>query len=332
MKKILYLGNLYPLEASLAAELTNSPDWDIKFAIHRKQLVKTFGGTLTNLASMYNSVIFNEPQMGDAVKMISEYNPDYIFVRCWTKFAGFPIPNGIYYKPETDIVKGPGASIKFIPPHPGAKWIITESKEEVQLYRDKYKVPTTWLPYCVSKFWEKPAEKTRDIVTCGTLLHGPKMQSFNMLVKPLFENLPDGSVFMYVNAFSKAQPEKWMEGRFQQAYPVEKTAEIVGSAKIFVSPTTFRYALGAFSLKTIQGMGCGALTITQKYGNIEDYFGPDGENLLYANSSEECLNKVKFYLKHDSERKKIAERGYNFIHSEYNWTKHLTRALGDLGL
>jgi spore maturation protein CgeB len=40
-----------------------------------------------------------------------------------------------------------------------------------------------------------------------------------------------------------------------------------------------------------------------------------GVHLEWFHSKEECLDLIGYYLKHDQERKEIARRGYEFVHS-----------------
>lgn len=64
-------------------------------------------------------------------------------------------------------------------------------------------------------------------------------------------------------------------------------------------------------------MGNGLLCFLQKNYSYEDFFQEDKEAVFY-NSINELVNKIKFYSKNDSLRKKIAKLGHKKYHSLFN--------------
>ena len=61
-------------------------------------------------------------------------------------------------------------------------------------------------------------------------------------------------------------------------------------------------------------MGCGGFLITRYILGMDTIF-TKGVHLVWFHSKEECLDLIDYYLKHDEQRKKIARRGYQFVHS-----------------
>ena len=78
------------------------------------------------------------------------------------------------------------------------------------------------------------------------------------------------------------------------------------------SKMVFQFANnGEISRRIFEGAACGAMIITSRIDaatGIYDVFQEDID-MIYYNSREECLEKIKYYLDHDDERRKIAYNG-----------------------
>ncbi len=62
----------------------------------------------------------------------------------------------------------------------------------------------------------------------------------------------------------------------------------------------------------------GSLQLTDQCDNIQDYFIPDKEIVIYTDK-QDMLEKIKYYLEHDQEREEIALAGYNKCTQEHMW-------------
>jgi spore maturation protein CgeB len=71
---------------------------------------------------------------------------------------------------------------------------------------------------------------------------------------------------------------------------------------------------------------CGSLILTDGEQFIKQYFEPIVECVIF-NGKEDLLNKCKFYVEHEDERKEIALRAYNRSISEYSASKWWDRLL-----
>lgn len=87
----------------------------------------------------------------------------------------------------------------------------------------------------------------------------------------------------------------------------EEYFDILGKAKIGIN---FSYSVDRHQLKgrVFDIMLSGALLIEQENSQIACYFN-DGEDYISFSSKEDLLNKIKYYLANDDERKKIARSG-----------------------
>jgi spore maturation protein CgeB len=73
-----------------------------------------------------------------------------------------------------------------------------------------------------------------------------------------------------------------------------------------------------FSNRTWYTLGCGGFLLTAYSPNLEELFGR-GVELDWFETVDECLKKIRYYLDHDDERKKIALAGYRLAHRQYRY-------------
>lgn len=62
----------------------------------------------------------------------------------------------------------------------------------------------------------------------------------------------------------------------------------------------------------------GIMQISTYADDLENYFEPNKE-IVIVRGVDELVDKVRFYLSHDSERKKIAEAGYDRMMKDHQW-------------
>lgn len=84
----------------------------------------------------------------------------------------------------------------------------------------------------------------------------------------------------------------------------------------------------ANNMRLYEATGCGALLITDHKKNIDDIFKIDNEVVTFS-SKEECLEKINFYLKHESERAAIAKAGQDRTLTKHSY-KERTKELKSL--
>ena len=105
--------------------------------------------------------------------------------------------------------------------------------------------------------------------------------------------------------------------------------KICAGAKIIlgwnIDPTIDLY----FSNRTWYTLGCGGFLLTAYTPSLEEIFGR-GIELDWFESVGECCDKIKYYLQHDEERRKIAKAGYQLAHNEYSYDKMVEKIIGDI--
>lgn len=83
--------------------------------------------------------------------------------------------------------------------------------------------------------------------------------------------------------------------------------------------------------RCIDIMGSHGLLLTNYQKDLDEYF-KDQENILIYRSVEEAYEKVKFYLSHESLRKKIEDRGYETVKQHFNYSELLKKMMKISGL
>ena len=56
----------------------------------------------------------------------------------------------------------------------------------------------------------------------------------------------------------------------------------------------------------------------------------DGEDYVSYSDREDMLNKIKYYLEHEDERKMIAENGCRKVREEHTYTQRLSEIIGSI--
>ena len=84
-------------------------------------------------------------------------------------------------------------------------------------------------------------------------------------------------------------------------------------------------------LRCMDIMGCGGFLLSNYQRDFDDHF-TDGDNIAVFRSIEEAYDKFEYYINHDEERRKIAQKGYDTVKEYYNYPRQLRKALKTAGL
>ena len=74
--------------------------------------------------------------------------------------------------------------------------------------------------------------------------------------------------------------------------------------------------------RDFEAPGCGSLLLTMDTKEIAEYFVPDEEIVTYQDAND-AAEKIKYYLKNEDEREKIAKKGYERVMREHTVEKRL---------
>ena len=83
------------------------------------------------------------------------------------------------------------------------------------------------------------------------------------------------------------------------------------------TPTGYIYTIKG---RDFEAPGCGSLLLTRDAKEIAEYFVP-GEEIITYEDANDAAEKIKYYLKNEDEREKIAKKGYERILREHTWEK-----------
>lgn len=103
-------------------------------------------------------------------------------------------------------------------------------------------------------------------------------------------------------------------------------SKIVGRTKVNIGHSGWTHLDGYFSARNYRIMGSGGFLLANRSKNIEEFFAEEKEIVLYDNPKE-CVEKIAYYLKHDSERSTIAKAGRKRVFSDYTFMNTLTKIL-----
>lgn len=83
--------------------------------------------------------------------------------------------------------------------------------------------------------------------------------------------------------------------------------------------------------RTFEIPGCGGFLISGPADNINDYYIPDKEMIFYKDKTD-LVQKIKYYLVHDTEREKIRQAGYERTINEHTYENRFKKIFKQMGL
>lgn len=93
---------------------------------------------------------------------------------------------------------------------------------------------------------------------------------------------------------------------------------------------TLRSIKSGMPLRAIDIMGAGGFLLTNYQEDFLIDFIP-GEDFVFYESEEDCINKCRYYLEHDDERRTIAQNGYRKVKEKYNYILRLKQIMDIVG-
>lgn len=111
----------------------------------------------------------------------------------------------------------------------------------------------------------------------------------------------------------------------QRFYTAQEMVQIYSRARVVIN-----WPVGNdLNLRVFEAMSCGAMLMTRRSGNGQEILFKDGEHLITVSSIEEAVDRIRYYLSHEAERRAIAEAGYSLVRGAHTW-RHRAQALLDL--
>jgi len=119
-----------------------------------------------------------------------------------------------------------------------------------------------------------------------------------------------------------------------QFVALETFSKVARAAKVFLSLDSFPEVRLSMSVRIYTAVGCGAFYMCKHVEGIEEVMMP-GKEIEVFHDYEEMIDKIRFYLKNEEKRKKIAEAGRKRVLKDHTYQvrfKTMFEILGKAGL
>ncbi len=175
---------------------------------------------------------------------------------------------------------------------------IIDSLSECDKYADNPKVIRGYPAVNSIHFYDKDMERDIDVSFWGSVPVNSKREKY-------INFLRDNGINVYTR---------------EHRVSVEKYAEILNRSKISLSFCQDGEGEGQLRRRTFEIMACKSLLLEDGVSETKRLFGVGKDFIIFRNK-EELLEKVKYYLQHEEERKSIAQSGYDKVTNVYNARK-----------
>ena len=216
--------------------------------------------------------------------------------------------------------------------------VIANNDSDYDYYR-KNEVENVYnMPFgCVPSFHRKvraPAKYKTDVVCYGNPLYNhyeSKRKAVDTLVKPVVQNgidvalwgIAKGSGGWLEIPYVKRQPHL-----YRGMFSYEDLPGVNSGAKIVLGITA-NAEYGAYGSRLARALACGSFLIWHYTEGMEKYV-ENHKHLCWSFSPKETLDLVKFYLKNDKAREKIAKEGQRYAYEHLNYEKMLLPIIDDV--
>lgn len=85
---------------------------------------------------------------------------------------------------------------------------------------------------------------------------------------------------------------------------------------------TLRSILTGIPLRVLDVAACGGFLISNFQTEVAEWF-QEGKEIVFFTCEEELVEKCDYYLKHDTERKKIAKQGYERVRQDFSYAERI---------
>lgn len=177
--------------------------------------------------------------------------------------------------------------------------VFCAQKKAVDAFKSE-KVNATWLPHAIEpEAYPKLnlASKKYDVCFVGHVNSGNRIDALDKVFKA-FPN------FYYGQQLFENAARKYAESRV--VFNISMNDDL--------------------NMRVFEVLGSGSLLVTDKVNSIDELF-KDGVHLITYMSVDEAVDKIRYYLRHDEEREKIALNGYNEVMKNHTFDKRIDEIL-----
>ena len=325
-RKIVFLGGLFPAEFSIlkSFEQNNS---DLYFLIDNSSWGQSFKTSYQYFLKGKNYIIFVDDN--DLQEQIEKLNPDAIIHRLYNgttysfnhsyeiaKKLGIPL---IKWCMETDY--NDSYTTRF---HNCDLAFFSHDTTFIQKLAQEAPINCYFFPYGVSDVETKlDNPKTKSFGTIGRFHSNIKRRIENIEMFTSILGAFKEKLYVHSDEWLTA-PESISRNIIKRPqYFIENTTKIINQYDVIINIESISDLEGAYSHKLWQSMGCGIPVITNYRKCIENLFGPNGENLIYVENTNDIIYAYHVLLSNEKFRKELSERCYKFVHDEFDWYKRM---------
>lgn len=132
-----------------------------------------------------------------------------------------------------------------------------------------------------------------------------------------------------VGLYGNGWPNGWAKG--STLYDFNSGDALYKRCKIAVSDSQWPRATGFVSNRLFQAMSSGAFLMQQRFDGMGRLLGmQDGIHLVVWDTFEDFVDKVMYYLNHESDRKRIADVGCQFVRMRHSFDARVVELLDEL--
>jgi spore maturation protein CgeB len=101
-------------------------------------------------------------------------------------------------------------------------------------------------------------------------------------------------------------------------------SRVVARSKVNLGLSGWPEAKGGFSARNYRILAASGFLLANRGNHIEDYF-IENEEIVLFDDKKDCIEKIKYYLKHDVERLEIAQKGRERVLRDYTFVQSFAR-------
>jgi len=192
--------------------------------------------------------------------------------------------------------------------------------------RSKLRLNVHLLPECCNPYVQKPPSKTAfgskyDVSVVGTL--------YPYRANILDQLIADDITVDIFGAMPNWIGAKWKQRHAHQYVVLDKKNEVFYGSKINLN-TIFYGDIDAGNCRLFEVAGAGGFQICDRKEAIKNYFVED-EEIVFFDTADELIKKIKYYLEHQDEAEAIAKRGHERALKEHRYEDRINKIFEIIG-
>ena len=213
---------------------------------------------------------------------------------------------------------------------PFYSFIFCQGTEAIELLRNAGINGARWLPMACDSAQHRSLKLSKeeqeryqyDIVFVG---------SYYPNRAELYEKLTDFNFGVWGPGWDKLERGSGLRSHIKAAHTTPSEWVKIYSTSKIVLVTHYRDPNGRFrvyqaSPRIFEAMACGAFVMSDHQRDVLSLF-EDGEHLVSYNGHEDLISRIKFYLSHPADRKKIAEQGRQEVLRNHQYAHRIEELL-----